>query len=296
MEAFIEFWREWGAFISLLVTLGVIVYLFTRRSEDTPLLIYKVVSVMAIVLSMPAIMTSPLLNLSLTDQLAPTAREALVWLSVVAGAVSLLLLGLALFSVGIADNQRTEHIAPIYDTPAIPPMPMAPVGSTFPEAPDRWSAETELDSASPRTPIMVPTGETEDTYLLRRDSRSEYFAWLVELVGPRAGTTYPVGRERNIVGRSAESHIRLEDSSISSQHAALLRDKQTQRFILHDLASSNGTLLHDERIISPRSLRDGDIIQLGRSKLYFMEVRPDEVGVVTPLEPYTESGQDQVAS
>lgn len=296
MEAFIESWREWGVFISLLITVGIVSYLFTRRSEDTGLLIYKVVSVMALVLSVPAILTNPLLNIGLFDELTPTALEALVWLNVVAGAVSLLLFGLALFSVRSVDSQRTEYIPPTYSPSPMPHRPMHGVDPNYPNVSGEWNAETELAPMAQPVSIVPTQVEANDTVLLRRDSRSEYFAWLVELAGPRAGTTYPIGRERTVVGRSADSDIRLEDNSISSQHAALLRDKETQSFILHDLASSNGTLLREERIISPYPLRDGDIITVGRSKLYFMEIRPEEVGTDSTLSDQRRKGEDQIFS
>ena len=73
--------------------------------------------------------------------------------------------------------------------------------------------------------------------------------------------------EFNLLGRSQDATIRLDDSGISRQHATIRREGRL--YWITDLGSANGSFVNDVAIASARALRDGDRIQLGTLMLIF---------------------------
>ena len=66
--------------------------------------------------------------------------------------------------------------------------------------------------------------------------------------------------ESNILGRSFDSTIRLDNPSVSRHHAKVsLADG---RWLVEGLGSGNGTYVNGERITAPAALKDGDLIRL----------------------------------
>lgn len=90
---------------------------------------------------------------------------------------------------------------------------------------------------------------------------------LVVVRGPNAGSRYLLDRESTTVGRHPDSHVFLDDVTVSRHHARV--DKEDDQFVLHDLGSLNGTYLGGERV-DRRTLRAGDELQVGRYKLLFV--------------------------
>jgi DNA-binding response OmpR family regulator len=62
------------------------------------------------------------------------------------------------------------------------------------------------------------------------------------------------------VGRSADCVVSIPVRWISRKHAILHR--QGGQFVLEDAGSKNGVFVNGQRIIKPRPLADGDVIQL----------------------------------
>jgi len=62
------------------------------------------------------------------------------------------------------------------------------------------------------------------------------------------------------IGRSPECVISIPVRWISRQHAMLRR--QGGQFVLEDSGSKNGVFINGQRVIKPRPLTDGDVIQL----------------------------------
>jgi diguanylate cyclase (GGDEF)-like protein len=67
-----------------------------------------------------------------------------------------------------------------------------------------------------------------------------------------------------VVGRSPETHLRLDEPGISREHAELTVDGG--RVTVRDLGSTNGTFLNGERV-EKRELRSGDKLSIGGSTL-----------------------------
>ncbi len=72
-----------------------------------------------------------------------------------------------------------------------------------------------------------------------------------------------------VLGRSRECEVRLPDADTSRRHAKIVCSGG--RFVLHDLASTNGTFVNGERI-EQRELRPGDRLQIGANAVTFCQV------------------------
>ena len=73
--------------------------------------------------------------------------------------------------------------------------------------------------------------------------------------------------EFNLIGRSQDATIRLDDNGISRQHATIRREGRL--YWITDLGSANGSFVNDVALSSSRALRNGDRIQLGTLMLLF---------------------------
>jgi hypothetical protein len=79
---------------------------------------------------------------------------------------------------------------------------------------------------------------------------------------PREGTV--------VLGRSRECEVRLPDVDTSRRHAKIVC--AGDRFVLHDLGSTNGTFVNGERIEQQRDLKPGDRLQIGANTVTFCQV------------------------
>jgi pSer/pThr/pTyr-binding forkhead associated (FHA) protein len=78
--------------------------------------------------------------------------------------------------------------------------------------------------------------------------------------------TFEVCEPETLIGRSATSHLRVADESISREHAVILFEDDA--FTVEDLQSTNGTRLNGKRVRSA-PLNDGDEIQIGQTRIGF---------------------------
>ncbi len=85
--------------------------------------------------------------------------------------------------------------------------------------------------------------------------------------GGRAGESFLLDGDRLTVGRRPDSHIFLDDITVSRDHAVLVR--RGADYYLDDCGSLNGTYVNRRRIESHR-LADGDELQIGKYKLAFL--------------------------
>ena len=86
---------------------------------------------------------------------------------------------------------------------------------------------------------------------------------VVELHGPT-----DLVKVNTIIGRDPESDIELRDTSISREHAVILRDNNG--FTILDQGSTNGTFVNDVRV-DEAPLRGGDTIRIGNHILRFLQ-------------------------
>ena len=84
--------------------------------------------------------------------------------------------------------------------------------------------------------------------------------------GPKAGARYGLEAALTNIGRHSSADIFLNDVTVSRQHAQV--ERVGTRYQVSDSGSLNGTYLNGARI-ELGELEDGDILQVGRFKLFF---------------------------
>jgi hypothetical protein len=94
--------------------------------------------------------------------------------------------------------------------------------------------------------------------------------WLVSSQG-----TFRLNEGENTVGRDPQCDVFLDTPGVSRRHASIRIDTQQRTVLLHDLGSTNGTLLHGVRVAQPTALSDGDVITLGTVEVRVRLPRPD---------------------
>lgn len=83
----------------------------------------------------------------------------------------------------------------------------------------------------------------------------------------RSPDTFPLGRLRITIGRSARNDLCIPDPFASRVHAEVR--KEGDEYILQDLGSANGTLYNGAPVGGPLSLTPGGRIQIGETEIIF---------------------------
>ena len=73
--------------------------------------------------------------------------------------------------------------------------------------------------------------------------------------------------EENEIGRDTAAIVRLDSPAVSRRHTRIIVDGVGIR--LEDLGSKNGTKIGDRRVIGECSLRDGNSIIVGATRLLY---------------------------
>jgi pSer/pThr/pTyr-binding forkhead associated (FHA) protein len=92
------------------------------------------------------------------------------------------------------------------------------------------------------------------------------------LVMSSGQTGLPVGKTFalnpvTIIGRSMETDIALNDDFLSTQHARLEWREAENAWVLEDMGSTNGTFVNGFEVRDATSIKDGDVIRIGRIEL-----------------------------
>lgn len=123
--------------------------------------------------------------------------------------------------------------------------------------------EPEIEPSSPAPEAMPPVDA--DAWTEGADGSGPEIATVT--VGDQEHDVLLQG-ERVTVGRLAGCAIRLTDANVSREHAAFVR--KDGRWSIEDLGSTNGTSLNGEPV-TDAPLREGDVIEIGLSRLTFHE-------------------------
>lgn len=91
-------------------------------------------------------------------------------------------------------------------------------------------------------------------------------AALVIIHGKELGKKYKLG-DSTVIGRSVKCDVQIEEDSVSRNHCLIKRTGRS--YVIRDLGSTNGTRVNDS-LIDEAVLRDGDLIQVGRTILKFI--------------------------
>jgi pSer/pThr/pTyr-binding forkhead associated (FHA) protein/S1-C subfamily serine protease len=88
----------------------------------------------------------------------------------------------------------------------------------------------------------------------------------LSLQATAGGRSFALDGDRALtVGRAEQSDLAIDDDTVSSSHARLEPNAASQRVIVTDLGSSNGTFLNDSRISSGRA-QPGDLLRFGSAE------------------------------
>lgn len=99
--------------------------------------------------------------------------------------------------------------------------------------------------------------------------------YIVVVDGPRTGARFPLKDGANIVGRAPGNEIRLDDQSVSRQHAEI--SKTESGWFVKDLGSKNGTMVNGQPVTDSVGIGHKDVVKTG---IYVLRLITKE----TPLE------------
>jgi len=122
---------------------------------------------------------------------------------------------------------------------------------------DVESIELHTDSASPTN----PTG-----------------AFLLVIAGERPGRVFPLNGSVRTIGRSSRADIRLDQQSVSHEHAKLLQNGGGH--LLLDMGSTNGTFVNDQSIRGEKKLSAGDTIRIGETILSYLAPQSEDLPTI----------------
>src|SRR5439155_4706964 len=80
------------------------------------------------------------------------------------------------------------------------------------------------------------------------------------LKGANQGATLPLQKERFVIGRNPECDVVIPVTSVSREHAQLLR--MQGRYHIEDLQSRNGTFVNNQAITARTVLKNNDRIRI----------------------------------
>ena len=94
-------------------------------------------------------------------------------------------------------------------------------------------------------------------------------ASIIIVAGPNEGDFYPLGRRTMVVGRDEGCPIQIVDDMVSRKHLQIRHDTADSTFHALDMQSANGVFVNGRQITTDTGLVDGDIVELGNSRLMF---------------------------
>ena len=114
-------------------------------------------------------------------------------------------------------------------------------------------------------------------------------AKLLHIVDGVVAREYTLEAGRLGIGRRLDNDIRLDDATVSGQHAAIeVRPnpymEEYMEAVLEDLGSTNGTLV-DGRTVKRHVLKPDDVIQIGTHRFKYVDEsapRLDETRILLP--------------
>jgi two-component system cell cycle response regulator len=126
-----------------------------------------------------------------------------------------------------------------------------------PRPPGGRSSEFDQDYEEVTAVSVPPTLEARRLNVPTGPSR----ATLTLVSGPNAGAIFPLLLDDNVIGRTKDCAIRIEDPGISRRHARIVR-RGPEAYFLEDLGSRNGTFIRGNRVTT-QALGEGDRLALG---------------------------------
>ena len=123
-----------------------------------------------------------------------------------------------------------------------------------------YTCEATLAEGPPTSGSLPAQTPTRSQRAAKGDPR------LILIQNGKPARTFPLAKDRVIIGRLGESDIVLGDPGVSRRHAEVR--SEDGRFVVADLGSTNGTMVN-ESTIGERVLQEGDRITVGKTVLEF---------------------------
>jgi len=120
--------------------------------------------------------------------------------------------------------------------------------------------DNDMETKGDRTQIRQPSESAKDV-------PAKYQASVVIIKGHAEGMEYPVDKTYFVIGRGPDVQVRIKDSMVSREHAAVVFHEGS--FILKDLESTNGTHMGGASI-KQQKLRHGDKFRVGDTTIQFI--------------------------
>jgi hypothetical protein len=144
-----------------------------------------------------------------------------------------------------------------------PGRPMAP-----PPPPPPYAPPAPKSSATMMEPPKASHKSSSETFVAE-DNNEPVLAYMIVKSGSRSGTNFSLKKSVVKLGRDPGNDIVVDDKKSSREHAKL--KLEDGKFVLYDLASSNGTYVNGTKVTN-QSLMDGDEVQIGDTVLVFKKI------------------------
>jgi len=190
--------------------------------------------------------------------IAPRRPVALLWGLLVAGLTVAAALGFLALR-----RSRASTRCPSCGRALATPLSECPFCAVAP--PPRGPAEAPaVETPQPET-VVARIGPEDD--LLEKTITLQEKPVLIITAGPGTGHVFTLSLETmTSIGRAKANDIVLDDVAVSSQHCRIRPDDG--QFIVHDLRSTNGTFVNDQRVTRSH-LRSGDALKVGETMMQF---------------------------
>jgi pSer/pThr/pTyr-binding forkhead associated (FHA) protein len=104
--------------------------------------------------------------------------------------------------------------------------------------------------------------------------------------GPGAGRRFFIGAVAVTIGRHAQCDVHVDYPWVSRRHARIAWSGT--EYTVEDLDSTNGTYVNGERVVGPRALKSGVLLQLGEQPQLALQVRVSAPWHEVPVPPRKE--------
>ena len=180
---------------------------------------------------------------------------------IAAGVVGLLLLAVAIIFTLV---RRKEPTCPPAERSAVraPSHPRASETSGLSSGPEATSPDGELVEGS------EPLKQGETTLVMPAVPKLSTRPTLQIMEGEGEGTVFSLDQKTVVLGRGEDCDVVINHPMVSRHHAKIVRVGPS--FYIHDLQSTNGTMVNGENI-DQHVLQPEDEIQIGVTLLLFQQ-------------------------
>lgn len=183
--------------------------------------------------------------------------------------IALIVLSVVVFALLYKPDQlRHEAVPEVFASPAMA-SPSTPAYT--PSVPKVAPTSDETHSSITSETYPLDADIAQKTMIMRR--APEVAAFLLVLNGPQRGQQLTIARQEVSIGRgSGQNDICIDDPLLSREHARIRLE--SNRFVIYDLASTNGTFVNGQLILR-ETLRDRDEIRVGNTNMIFVNIAAD---------------------